>query len=186
MSKDSPEKTYQIKLTGGGLTLDRPIPEAVATSIINLIMSGSTPAGSTSQTSAAPFAQTIAGVAAPQSTGTPKAFLASKRPNSEIQRIACLAYYLTHARQTPTFKTAEVTKLNTEAALSKINVGRAVDNANKAFFLSPAGKGQKQITTRGEALVEALPDQAKAKEALNAQPGSKRKLGKKKAKSTKK
>src|SRR5258705_835088 len=34
-----------------------------------------------------------------------KEFLAEKRPKTDVERVACLAYYLTHFRETPEFKT---------------------------------------------------------------------------------
>lgn len=61
---------------------------------------------------------------------TPKLFLKNKHPITEVQRMACLAYYLTHQRQTPHFKTQDLTTLNTEAAGDKIgNAAQAVKNA---------------------------------------------------------
>ena len=57
---------------------------------------------------------------------SPKQFLLEKRPLSLVERIACLAYYLTHYRDTPHFKNVEVSALNTEAAQPKlIKIGRA-------------------------------------------------------------
>lgn len=109
-----------------------------------------------------------AGMAAEAKAKTPKAFLAEKKPSTAIERVACLAYYLTHSRDTPTFKTKDIVALNTEAALPKLaNAARDVNNAASAGgFLASAGSGAKQITTRGEALVEALPDRDAVKQAL--------------------
>ncbi|MBC7101686.1 MAG: hypothetical protein H5U13_00450 [Parvibaculum sp.] len=91
---------------------------------------------------------------------SPKEFVKSKAPVSDVQRVACLAYYLTRFRQVAAFKSRDITELNTEAAGPKFNISRAVDNATKqSGFLSQAGKGQKQITAYGEEFVEALPDQ---------------------------
>src|SRR5438105_4083846 len=45
-------------------------------------------------------------------TPTPKAFLLEKRPRTDVERVACLAYYLTHYREMPEFKTNDITKLN--------------------------------------------------------------------------
>jgi hypothetical protein len=73
--------------------------------------------------------------------------------------VTCLAYYLTHARSTQSFKTKELTALNTEAAGGKLsNISGTARNAVTKGFLSGAGAGNKQITARGEAIVEALPD----------------------------
>jgi hypothetical protein len=98
---------------------------------------------------------------------SPKAFLLEKRPQSDIERIACLAYYLTHYREQATFKTLELSKLNTEAAQIKLsNPTRAVDNAASAHFLLPAGQGKKQLSAIGELYVQALPDRMAAREAV--------------------
>jgi len=98
---------------------------------------------------------------------SPKAFLIEKRPQSDTERIACLAYYLTHYRDQPTFKTLDLSKLNTEAAQIKLsNPTRAVDNAASSHFLIPAGQGTKQLSAIGELYVQALPDRTAAKEAV--------------------
>jgi hypothetical protein len=93
--------------------------------------------------------------------GTPKDFLREKNPQTDVQRIACLAYFLTHQRGQPHFKTKDLTLLNTEAAATKLsNPSFAVNNAAKqSHFLAPAGNGNKQITAFGEDVVNALPDQ---------------------------
>lgn len=96
-----------------------------------------------------------------------------KAPKSGVERIACLAYYLTRYRTKTKFKTKDLEDLNSEAHQSKIpNAGVVADNATKgtAQFLSSAGGGFKQITTRGKALVEALPDRVKVKAALASRP----------------
>lgn len=98
---------------------------------------------------------------------SPKAFLLEKRPQSDVERIACLAYYLTHYRDLPHFKTLELSKLNTEAAQIKLsNAARAVDNAASSHFLIPAGQGKKQLSAIGELYVQALPDRKAAREAI--------------------
>lgn len=61
---------------------------------------------------------------------TPKEFLLEKQPKTDVERIACLAYYLTHYRETPSFKTLDLAKLNTEAAQPKFsNTAYSVANA---------------------------------------------------------
>jgi hypothetical protein len=100
-------------------------------------------------------------------TPHPKEFLYEKRPQTDLERIACLAYYLTHYRDTPHFKTLDLSKLNTEAAQLKFsNAANAVDNAAKAGFLVPASKGAKQLSALGELYVQALPDREAAREAI--------------------
>jgi hypothetical protein len=105
--------------------------------------------------------------------GTPKQFLALKAPRSDVDRIAVLAYYLTHAREMPHFATKDLNELNTEAAGPRFsNPSYAASNATKkSGLLAPAPGGMKQITARGEALVDALPDRQAVTAALDAMPG---------------
>ena len=98
---------------------------------------------------------------------TPKAFMAEKNPKSDVERIACLAYYLTHYRETPHFKTADLSKLNTEAAQVRFsNAALAAGNATTYGYLALATKGQKQLSAAGEMFVNALPDRDAAKQAM--------------------
>ena len=98
-------------------------------------------------------------------TMTPKGFLRSKRPSSELQRMVCLAYYLTFVQEKPHFKTQDLTALNTDAAGGKFsNPSATVRNAtSQSRFFAPGPKGTKQITSLGEDYVNALPDQDEAK-----------------------
>jgi hypothetical protein len=111
---------------------------------------------------------------------TAKQFLKSKTPKTDVQRIACLAYYLTHARNQPHFKTEDLTKLNTEAGgIPLSNPSMAVANATKQNkFLGAVGQAKKQITALGEDVVVALPSE----EAVKAVVTNQRKPRKKKAK----
>jgi hypothetical protein len=98
---------------------------------------------------------------------SPKEFLRDKAPKTDIERITCLAYYLTHYRDTPHFKTVDLSSLNTEAAQPKFsNPTVAVDNATRTGYLVQALKGSKQISTIGETFVQALPDREGAKAAI--------------------
>lgn len=100
-------------------------------------------------------------------TVKPKEFLRDKNPITDVERVTCLAYYLTHYRDTPHFKTLDISLLNTEAAQPKFsNTAVAVDNARKLGYLVPATKGNKQITALGEKFVELLPDREAAREAV--------------------
>jgi hypothetical protein len=160
---------HAVKLTGPGLTFERPVSKEVATSIINLVMTGVATAAPSPTSATAPPSPTSASGDARPLTGeiTPKQFIAQKRPSTDYQRIACLAFYLTHHRGTPEFKTRHITKLSTEAALKLSNPSRDVQNSVSAYrFLVPAGGGKKQITSLGEAIVEALPDQGEVKAAI--------------------
>lgn len=107
---------------------------------------------------------------------SPKEFLSDKNPKTDIQRIACLAYYLSHYRNTPHFKTLDLSKLNTEAAQPKFsNPGFSVVNAANKRLLVPAGGGNKQLSALGEQYVQALPDYDAAKTVLERAQRTRRK-----------
>ena len=94
---------------------------------------------------------------------------------------------MTHHRETPSFKTSALTKLNLEAAGPKFsNISATARNAaaSASGFLSAASGGNKQITARGEALVDALPNRDKVTMALSEHPARKarKKRARKKAK----
>ena len=98
---------------------------------------------------------------------SPKQFMMEKSPQTNVERIACLAFYLTHFRDTPHFKTLDISRLNTEAAQPKFsNASMTVNDAAKAGVLVPAGKGNKQLGAVGEQFVVALPDRDAAKAIL--------------------
>jgi hypothetical protein len=100
---------------------------------------------------------------------SPKEFLFQKQPRTDVERIAALAYYLTHYLDTPHFKTLDLTKLNTEAAQPKFsNAANSANNAVKQGYLVPTTKGQRQISAAGERFVAALPDRDAARAAMAA------------------
>ncbi len=96
---------------------------------------------------------------------SPKEFLKEKNPQTDVERVACLAYYLTHYRDSKYFKTIDISNLNTEAAQRKFsNSTYAADNASRLGYLAPAPqKKHKQISAVGEQYVDALPDRQVAK-----------------------
>jgi hypothetical protein len=95
---------------------------------------------------------------------TPKQFMNEKQPRTDVERIACLAYYLAHFRDTPYFKTLDLAKLNTEAAQPKFsNAAFSSQNAAKLGYLAPATKNERQLSAVGELFVAALPDRDAAK-----------------------
>jgi hypothetical protein len=101
-------------------------------------------------------------------TPSPKSFLAQKRPQTDVERIACLAHFLAHYRDMAAFKTVDLSALNTEAAQHKFsNPSMAVANAAKMGYVAPATKGHKQLSAAGKRYVEALPDRAAAKDAMS-------------------
>jgi hypothetical protein len=112
-----------------------------------------------------------------------KRFLIQKDPKSDLQRIACLAYYLTHGKATPQFKTRDLTTAHTDSKGPKFHLPRAVGNAarTKCGYLSAVGGGKKQLTSYGELVVEALPDQeaVKALELKHKKRGGGRKKSRK-------
>jgi hypothetical protein len=100
---------------------------------------------------------------------SPKDFLLEKQPRTDVERIACLAYYLTHYRATPHFKTIDLSILNTEAAQPKFsNSANSSNNAVTRGYLVPTSKGQRQLSAIGERFVRALPDREAAKAAFDS------------------
>jgi hypothetical protein len=98
---------------------------------------------------------------------SPKDFMLQKSPKTDVERVACLAYYLTHYREQQYFKTLDISKLNTDAAQMKFaNAPKSVDNATMYGYLAPAMKGTKQLSAAGELFVRALPDREAAKAAM--------------------
>jgi hypothetical protein len=114
---------------------------------------------STGKPSSAPFSE--------DTSMSSKDFLLEKQPRTDVERIACLAYYLTHYRSTPHFKTIDLSILNTEAAQTKFaNAAYSANNAVKLGYLVPSTKGQRQLSAIGERFVRALPDRDAARDAL--------------------
>jgi len=96
-----------------------------------------------------------------------KDFLIQKQPKTDVERVACLAYYLSHYRDTPQFKTLDISKLNTEAAQTKFsNAAYAVAKAVNAGLLVPVRDGLKQLSAMGERYMDALPDRVAARAVL--------------------
>lgn len=103
-------------------------------------------------------------------------FIRVKRPASDVQHVACLAYFLTHQRQQPEFKKKDIEAVHRESGGPSMDLHRALDNATRFNgYLSPVGGGKKQISTKGEDVVAALPDQEAVKQLENDQPARKRK-----------
>jgi hypothetical protein len=102
----------------------------------------------------------------------PREFMSGKKPQSHVERIACLAYYLARYRDVQHFKTPDISDINIEAAGQKFgNLSRDIDNADRSSgYIVTAVKGAKQLTPRGEAIVDALPDREAVKLALRDHP----------------
>ena len=88
-----------------------------------------------------------------------KQFVKQKSPGDDVSRATTLAYFLEHARKLASYGYDELSQARVSAALPKFNLSRAVANAQRAGYLTTAGKhGMYQVTSTGEALVEAMPD----------------------------
>ena len=114
---------------------------------------------------------------------SPKEFLLEKQPSTDVERVTCLAYYLTHYNDTQQFRTADITKLNTEAAQPQFsNSSLGMKNAVRTGYLVPAPrKRHRQLSAMGEMFVTALPDRDKARELVRRM-GRRRKPVKKRTK----
>ncbi|MGH9879487.1 MAG: hypothetical protein ACRD5H_17795 [Nitrososphaerales archaeon] len=114
-----------------------------------------------------------------------RSFMTQKKPGDQQERVACLAFYLTFHKDMSAFKTRDITQMNSDAGQANLsNAAMFLKNSVKVQYLSSAGKGMRQLTPRGEALVNALPDRAAVKQALADHPLSGRKkkgTGKKKS-----
>jgi hypothetical protein len=114
-------------------------------------------------------------------TPRPKAFMAAKAPKTDVHRIVCLAYYLTKYKSTPKFTNKQLTDLAVDAAEPEFsNAAQAIGNAQRSKLLAGAGGKLRQITHRGESLVDAMPDEAKMKAVSAAMPAGRRKGPKRK------
>jgi len=123
------------------------------------VLSGGGSAQPSGAPSRAPFSE--------DTSMSPKDFLMEKAPKTDVERIACLAYYLTHYRATPHFKTLDISQLNTDAAQPKFsNAGYSANNALKLGYIVSSTKGHRQLSGLGERFVQALPDRNAAKEVL--------------------
>lgn len=105
--------------------------------------------------------------------GTIKQFMTSKAPRDDVARATALAYYLARGADQPTYTTADLTRARLDAALAAFNVSRSVSNAVRAGYLTAAtSRGSYQITSTGEALVDAMPDPEAVRSARA--PGTRR------------
>jgi hypothetical protein len=173
---------YKITIKGPGLTFDQPVDKADANKIISFVMTGSAlPEGAGAGGSG--VAEASGSSAANPSNFKPKEFIAQKKPTTQYERIACLAYYLTAVRKMTEFGAEEITAINKEAAQQPIsNLGQIINDTTRKYgYLSTAGGGNKQITVVGEDVVKALPNREAVKAAIAAhRPAKKRKRAKKK------
>jgi hypothetical protein len=135
---------------------------------------GQVAAGSTSSVTAPPPVGTpaTADVQAAIARKDARAFIRLKKPTSDTQRVACLGYYLAQTTGQHGFTSKAISTAHTDSGGSSINMPRALDNATRAAkFLSNRGPREKQLTTLGEDVVSALPDQAAVKTVEAAAKG---------------
>jgi hypothetical protein len=96
------------------------------------------------------------------------AFITRKHPIDTYQRLACLAYFLEHKEGKTDIFSKDLENANTEARQIRLaNTTRVLDHAARRLgFFASSSRGKKRLTSRGVAVVEALPDQAAVKTAL--------------------
>lgn len=165
---------YKLTLHGDEISVDnKEISENIARKIMFLIMGGEIASSSEmDQANNLPHRTQNSS----STSQSPKHFMATKKPSSEIERLTCLAYYLYKYRNKPAFKTQDLNKLNREAAQPDFsNATVFARNAVQAEYLSKAGGGSKQITIFGEEIVEALPDREKVKKIIEGHRSRRRK-----------
>ncbi|MGB7930400.1 MAG: hypothetical protein WCF61_19785 [Terriglobales bacterium] len=115
---------------------------------------------------------TAADVQAAITRKDPRAFIRLKKPTTDVQRVACIGYYLVQTTGHHGFTSKDISTAYTDSGGSKINMTRALDNATRAAkYLSNRGPREKQLTTLGEDVVNALPDQAAVKNIEAAAKG---------------
>ncbi|MDE2229765.1 MAG: hypothetical protein KGL11_12095 [Alphaproteobacteria bacterium] len=104
-----------------------------------------------------------------------RAFIRIKRPITDVQRVACLGYFLVQTTGQHGFSSKDIGKAHTESGGPNINMTRALDNATRqSKYLSRRSAKEKQLTTLGEDVVLALPDQQAVKEAEAAEKSRRR------------
>ena len=184
MASKPADGDYKLTISGPGHKFERQVAENVASKVIAFVMGG----GAEALEGSGKGNEQSGGQAGGNQSGgdklTLKQFLAQKKPGSNSERVACLAYYLSNYRDTLHFKTGDIDKLNTESAHHFTNPSLFVTHATSTYhYLTAAGGGKKQITPLGEAIVEALPDRANVAAAIaEHKPTRKRTKRKKKAK----
>ena len=105
-----------------------------------------------------------------------RAFIRLKKPETDVERVACLGYFLAKTAGAPGFTAKDVKQAHIDSGGSAINLPRALDNATRgAKYLSSRGPREKQLTTLGEDVVEALPNR-EAVNLLKQKPARKRKV----------
>src|SRR5258706_3911651 len=143
MASKPGDNDYTLSISGPGHNSKRKVPDDVASKVIAFVMGSGTGAleasGRGNNQSTGQSGSGQSGNIQPGGNVTPKQFLALKKPGSNYERVACLAYYLGNYRDMAHFKTRDITKLNTESAHTFTNPAVFVDHATKTYhFLSGA------------------------------------------------
>lgn len=99
-------------------------------------------------------------------------FVSSKRPSDTYQKMACLAYWLEHQDNKVDMSAKDLDKANTDARQTKISNATTFLNlaTRRHGLFTASGHGKKRLSSRGEAVVLALPDQGAVKTALQQHP----------------
>ena len=103
--------------------------------------------------------------AAPSGAPSPKDFWADKKPTTDVERVACLGYYLSQHRGTKRFKAGDIRDLSAEVGYEFSNTMTSVNNTTRAGLLSAMSRGIKQLSATGRRYVDKLPDRAAARDA---------------------
>jgi hypothetical protein len=114
-----------------------------------------------------------------------KSFMTQKRPLSNYERVASLAYYLEKFKEMADVGAKDIVEANTEARLPKMsNPAVFIKHATHTYgYLNSIGQRRLALSSRGEAVVEALPDRSKVEEVLVNFPFGKKGKGGKRARS---
>lgn len=188
MSGQEPNREFDAfsKIIASIALFDKPTQAHILQSVANFLKlefavpalapaQGQTPVRSPAGTTKLPFSQT--------EDMAPKDFLILKDPKTNVERVACLAYYLTRYRDIKHFRTLDLSKINTEAAQPKFaNAAYTLTNAVRSGLIVPAPGGLRQLGSLGEQFVDALPDRDAAQAILRNRRG--RRLSKRRSSGT--
>jgi hypothetical protein len=182
------EENYKITIKGPGLSFDQPVDKAIANRVMTFVMTGAAlpENGGSGTGGGGGTGKTGGGSGAAATNLKPREFIAQKKPSTQYERVACLAYYLTHNNNVTEFGTKEIETMNKDAAQQRILNPKQIvnDTMTKYGYLSAAGSGNKQITVLGENVVNALPDREAVKAAIAESRPQKKRARKAKKKKT--
>jgi hypothetical protein len=75
-----------------------------------------------------------------------RAFIRMKKPATDVQRVACLVYYLTQTTGQAGVSSKDIGQAHTDSGGSSINMTRALDNATRqSKYISNRGPKEKQL-----------------------------------------